>query len=510
MNKKRLAEEGLPSLVAVPRLRQIRHFDLSNARWFDADTWNDLLLHMVNFYDHLDFIDITRANLHGVNLDLLTAVLCKSRSITMSGLKSKWLVRIFEALFEQKCGRIEHFRLGGELYNIPDDLLLDTLSLVKSVTIEPWSTLGFFQYQTVLDRCKISGTQLSLEISGNNISDAPIPVNSALSDLADTSLYFDNFDDFSTNDWNTAFGKLSRGQSKLKKLSIMGPFTGLNLNDVDSDILSTGFSKLSSLSLSDVLLSDSHWTSILKLASLSSLILRMINMTTLDAELLARSLSSCSRLSLDYVALNHQQWLALLESILSTNKNRQFRISSVDLSKIPSSLLASVTTRCDSVDLSFSTLTPHQITDMLKSAISSKTLGNLQLTGVDLSSVPESILARALTNMTRASLGKTKLTASQVTSLLVANLGKSRLRHLNLSQCRLGGVDSEVVALSLSRLRTVNLHNTLLTRDQMTRLVTQIDKFTRLEMITIQSTSTNLLPYEIKKHLSRKLAIDIL
>ena len=509
VNKKKLAEEGLASLVAVPRLRQIRHFDLSNA-WFDKDTWNDILHHMVNFYDHLDFVDITLANLYRVNIDLLAEVLCKSRSINLSGLESKWLVKTLEVLYELKCGRIENLCLDGELYNIPDDLLLNTLTQVKHVTIESrgGASLGFFQHQALVDRCKASGTELSIKMKGNNICDAPIAINSALRDLTETSLQFDHYNDFSTNDWNSALGNLSKGRSKLKTLNVTGPFTGINLKEVDPVILSTAFSRLSSLGLSDVLLSETQWTSILKLASLSSLSLRMINMTSIDPDLLARSLSSCSSLSLDFVALNQLQWVSLLESMMALNKTRRLRISSVDLSKLPSPLLCSVLTRCKSVDLSFSSLTLQQLNDVLKSVITSS-LQELILTGVDLSSVPESSLARAVTSVTRASLAKTKLTGSQVTSVLAANLGRSRLRHLDLGQCRLGGADSEVMALSLSRLQSVNMYNSLVTRDQLARLVTQVDRFSRLELVTIQSTSANLLPYETRKYLSQKLTLDM-
>ena len=509
VNKKKLAEEGLASLVAVPRLTQIRHFDLSNA-WFDKDTWNDILHHMVNFYDHLDYVNITLANLYRVNIDLLAAILCKSRSINLSGLESKWLVKVFAVLLELKCGRIENMTLDGELYNIPDDLLLRTLSQVKSVTIGSGASLGFFQHQALVDRCKSSGTNLSVKMKGNNICDAPIAMDSALSDLTETSLQFDHYNDFSTNDWNAALGKLSRGRSKLKKFNITGPFTAINLKEVDPVILSTAFSRLSSLGLSDVLLSETQWTSILNLASLSSLSLRMINMTSIDPDLLARSLSSCSTLSLDFVALNQPQWVRLFESILSTSKKRRLRICSVDLSKLPSPLLSSVIARCDSVDLSFSSLSPQQLTDVLKGVITASSLQELHLTGVDLSSMPEPSLARAVTSVTRASLAKTKLTGSQVTSVLAANLGRSRLRHLDLGQCRLAGVDSEVMALSLSRLQSVHLYNTLVTRDQLARLVTQVDKFSRLEMVTIQATSANLLPYETRKRLSQKLTLDII
>ena len=220
------------------------------------------------------------------------------------------------------------------------------------------------------------------------------------------------------------------------------------------------------------------------------------------------SLSSCSSLSLDFVALTELQWFSLLNSMVSMSKNRRLRIASVDLSKLPSLLLTSVLSRSDSVDLSYSSLTSEQITDVLKSVITSQSLKELHLTGINLSSVPECTLARAVTNVTRASLGKTKLTGGQVTSVLAANLGKSRLRHLDLGQCRLAGADSEVMALSLSRLKSVNLNNSLVTREQLTRLVTQVDRFSRMEMVTIQSTSANLLPYETRKHLSKKLTLD--
>merc|ERR1719339_740061 len=102
-------------------------------------------------------------------------------------------------------------------------------------------------------------------------------------------------------------------------------------------------------------------------------------MTSIDADLLARSLSSCSSLSLDFVALTELQWFSLLNSMLSLSKNRSLRIASVDLSKLPSLLLTSVLSRSDCVDLSFSSLTTEQITDVLKS-VTSQSLKELHLT----------------------------------------------------------------------------------------------------------------------------------
>ena len=100
------------------------------------------------------------------------------------------------------------------------------------------------------------------------------------------------------------------------------------------------------------------------------------------------------------------------------------------------------------------------------------------------------------------------MTSSQVTALLAANLGRSKLRQLDLSNVNMSGVDSELLSLAVTRLRQVSLFCTLLTRDQMTRLVDQVEKFTRLEYLKLQTTSANLIPHELKKRLSKRLKFE--
>ena len=129
--------------------------------------------------------------------------------------------------------------------------------------------------------------------------------------------------------------------------------------------------------------------------------------------------------------------------------------------------------------------------------------------GLDLSGVEDSVIARASLHLVRVSLRKTRLSSKQSTALLVANLGRSRLKVLDLSHVNLSGVDSDLLALSLTRFREVDLSCTWLTKEQIVRLVKQVSKFTKLEFIKLQSATASLLNQEMKQTLTKNLKLVI-
>ena len=121
----------------------------------------------------------------------------------------------------------------------------------------------------------------------------------------------------------------------------------------------------------------------------------------------------------------------------------------------------------------------------------------------------DSVIARASLHLVRVSLRKTKLSSKQSTALLVANLGRSRLKVLDLSHVNLSGVDSDLLALSLTRFREVDLSCTWLTKEQIVRLVKQVSKFTKLEFLKLQSATASLLNQEMKQTLMKNLKLVI-
>ena len=414
VNKKKLLEEGFPGLVAVPRLRNILHFNLSDL-WCGRPGWEGILTHLVHYHGSLASLDISGADLGGVEAELVVAALRRARLANISRLEPGVTAEILARLSEAGPGNIQELRLSGDLTEVPPGDLC-SLARVARVTLGPGTSLTDQQFLGLVSRCHASGTQLE---AAATVTAPALPLASALTQLHSTRLQLAS-GDLATQDWRLALGCLAEGRSRLRHLDILSPFQGINLQHLDPDLISAAFSRLVSLGLQDVVLTEAQWTAILKTAaSLSELDLRMINLTSVEAGLLAKRLASCDRLSLDYVAMTQPQWLGLLQAAANSCL-RHLRISNADLSKLPSPLLMSVVARCSTLDLSSSSLAPAQLEDLLRLVPTCTWLTSLDLHSCDLSAAPEAVLARAVVSLASVSLRKTRLSCGQATAVLAA------------------------------------------------------------------------------------------
>ena len=414
VNKKKLLEEGFPGLVAVPRLRNILHFNLSDL-WCGRPGWEGILTHLVHYHGSLASLDISGADLGGVEAELVVAALRRARLANISRLEPGVTAEILARLSEAGPGNIQELRLSGDLTEVPPGDLC-SLARVARVTLGPGTSLTDQQFLGLVSRCHASGTQLE---AAATVTAPALPLASALTQLHSTRLQLAS-GDLATQDWRLALGCLAEGRSRLRHLDILSPFQGINLQHLDPDLISAAFSRLVSLGLQDVVLTEAQWTAILKTAaSLSELDLRMINLTSVEAHLLAQRLASCDRLSLDYVAMTQPQWLGLLQAAANSCL-RHLRISNADLSKLPSPLLMSVVARCSTLDLSSSSLAPAQLEDLLRLVPACTWLTSLDLHSCDLSAAPEAVLARAVVSLASVSLRKTRLSCGQATAVLAA------------------------------------------------------------------------------------------
>ena len=414
VNKKKLLEEGFPGLVAVPRLRNILHFNLSDL-WCGRPGWEGILTHLVRYHGSLASLDISGADLGGMEAELVVAALRRARLVNISRLEPGVTAEILARLSEAGPGNIQELRLSGDLTEVPPGDLC-SLARVARVTLGPGTSLTDQQFLGLVSRCHASGTQLE---AAATVTAPALPLASALTQLHSTRLQLAS-GDLATQDWRLALGCLAEGRSRLRHLDILSPFQGINLQHLDPDLISAAFSRLVSLGLQDVVLTEAQWTAILKTAaSLSELDLRMINLTSVEAGLLAKRLASCDRLSLDYVAMTQPQWLGLLQAAANSCL-RHLRISNADLSKLPSPLLMSVVARCSTLDLSSSSLAPAQLEDLLRLVPTCTWLTSLDLHSCDLSAAPEAVLARAVVSLASVSLRKTRLSCGQATAVLAA------------------------------------------------------------------------------------------
>ena len=149
---------------------------------------------------------------------------------------------------------------------------------------------------------------------------------------------------------------------------------------------------------------------------------------------------------------------------------RSLDLSSLNLFSLPPSLLTPVLCGLEEVSLQFARLSLAQLTGLLTGLTASErlALARLDLSGVDLSGVGPELLARAISRLTQVNLTGTNLSQDSLVSLFTVlhQTEELRLENINLSYFRLSAVPPAVLSGVVNKLHRVNLHATQLTGAQ--------------------------------------------
>ena len=504
INKRKLLSEGVTSFFSIPRFGDAGKIDLSRG-WFSKCQWYDILTQIVNSQHQIEELNLAEAQLNDVELELFGEAISKPRRVNVSRVQARNLD--WETVFRrlEKSDRLRQVDLSGNyLALIPSDLFVTTLAKLEEVELKD-ALITNQQLRALISRSKDTETKLSVHIICENLHQAPVQLQSAFFNLHKVYLALEDYTDLTGPRWTEVVRSVERSRV-LREASLEG--VGLDMSEVDPLLLSS-LSRLARLRLSGVQLTPDQWSHLLSRLSSSHLGLRMVNMTSVSASLLAGSLAGLASLSLEYAALTQTQLEALLSASSLSTSLSVLKISNINLSTIPAQSLASLALSSTHLDLSYTALAPHQLDALLAATKRSAVLRELVLQGLDLSSLEDSVIAKAGVKLVRLSVKKTKLTTKQTTALLIANLGRSKLKVLDLSNVNLSGVDPDVLALSLTRLREVSLLATWLTKEQTVGLVNQVVKFTKLEYLQIQSATASLINQDMKQALMKNLKLVI-
>merc|ERR550519_1457126 len=120
-------------------------------------------------------------------------------------------------------------------------------------------------------------------------------------------------------------------------------------------------------------------------------------------------------------------------------------MSSVDLSRVePPELLGLAVSNLTKLNLSSTSLTTNQATNLLSQIKDSKTLLDVDLSGVCLVQVSEVVLSEGVRGLVKVNLEKTGLAAEQCTAIFQEILHSTTLEQVNLAQVRLTQVPVEL------------------------------------------------------------------
>jgi len=222
-----------------------------------------------------------------------------------------------------------------------------------------------------------------------------------------------------------------------------------------------------------------------------------VNMSGVSADKLARAVSHLHTVNLGGTNLTTDQCVKVLEASISSTTLVNVNLVYVNLSGVPSEILARAVSRLHTVNLGLTNLTTDQCVKLLEASISSTTLVNVDLGDVNLSRVPSDILARAVSRLHTVKLRYTKLTAYQCIKLLESIISSTTLVNVNLAGINLSGVPSDILAMAVSRLHTVKLWYTKLTADQCIKLLEASISSTTLENVNLAGINLSGVPAEI-------------
>merc|ERR1719369_32648 len=201
----------------------------------------------------------------------------------------------------------------------------------------------------------------------------------------------------------------------------------------------------------------------------------------------------------------------LLHYSLKSNM-RELQLRQLDMSGIPRDLLGEAVSRSRLASLSMcENLRPTRITAVFTHTSRSKTLEELDFERVDLSSVPAPLLVGTVVRLRKVNLSSTSLTAPQASALLTGVLSSSSLEDLDLAGVDLRHMPPDLLAHAVSRLRRVCLWHTYLTTQQITAILKRCRLSTSLDFLDLSTNNISSVPPKLlAKSLTRIRSVKLM
>ena len=267
---------------------------------------------------------------------------------------------------------------------------------------------------------------------------------------------------------------------------------GNNLFGVSANILGMAVGRLKTVNLKFTSLSTDQCTQVLNTSltstTLVDLNLARNNLSGVPANILGMAVGRLKTVNLEYTRLSTDQCTQVLNTSITSTTLADLNLAENNLFGVLAELLATAVGHLQTVNLKDTLLSTVQCTKILETIPSSTTLADLNLAVNNLSGVPADILAMAVGRLKNVDFRRTQLTTNQCVEVLHAITSSATLTDLDFWRINLSGVPADILALAVSRLKTVNLSNTRLTTDQCVKV---------LDAIPSIATLTNLYMYGI-------------
>lgn len=492
-----LKEDRSPLPSNITRFENLNKIDLSYMYLLPKE-WCTIFYSIINT-KQVDYLDISHAqNLEYVDEKLIGQSLAGVRVVKMNklNLPDHRLQTIFKQMLIESITKELHISLV-DLSQMPMNLfqlMVDSLEIlnIKNCYLDPLHVGYIFQVE---DRNVESGARIqfsceSTEVHGSLSASDDVFVHDVMQNLFTSINKLDfklvDFSGVSTEMWTSMLTSMS---PTMESLSIEG--MGLDLVNVPVSVIGPALSSPIHLNLSGPDMSAAQWTNFFThlTSKTKSLSLRMVNLSFVDVQLIGEALIKIQSVTLNYVCFETAQWNYLFQHTFP--KISDLSVVNINLSEIQDSCLASTARWCNKLSLSSTYLNLDQRNLVLHTVRLNTSLKSLNLAGLILVEVSPDLLANVVASIPVVNLAATKLASKQTTAIFSRLLSSCKLRELDLGGLSLSQVPSRLLALALSRLRSVNLINTIISREQLQELNAQIqNNYSALEYLAI---SRNML-----------------
>jgi len=467
-----LKEDKSPLPSHIPRFEDLNKIDLSYMYLLPND-WCAIFYSIINS-KKVQYLDISHAqNLEYVDEKLIAQSLAGLKVVKMNklNLPDHRLQTIFKQMLIENITKELHISLV-DLSQMPMNLfqqMVNTLDVlnVKNCYMDPLHIDYIFDVdnRNVESGARIEFSCESTQVHGSLSASDDVFVRDILKHLFSSVNKLDfklvDFSGVSTEMWTRMLTSMS---PTMESLSIEG--MGLDLVNVPVSVIGPALASPIHLNLSGPDMSAAQWSNFFThlTSNTKSLSLRMVNLSFVDVQLIGNALIKIKSVTMNYVCFETAQWNYLFQHTFP--KISDLSVVNINLSEIQRNLV-------------------------LNTVRLNTSLKTLNLAGLILVEVSPDLLANVVASIPVVNLAATKIASKQTTAIFSRLLSSCKLRELDLGGLSLSQVPSRLLALALSRLRSVNLINTIISREQLQELNTQIqNNYSALEYLAI---SRNML-----------------
>ena len=216
--------------------------------------------------------------------------------------------------------------------------------------------------------------------------------------------------------------------------------------------------------------------------------LRYVDLSQIPSKQLAAAICKLRKVDLEFTRLTRAQCMAIAQQLQCCGSLVDLSLADVDLLTL-SSLSCHLLTRdkggLNKLNLEYSNLGTDQCSTILRTIIRCSNILDLNLGGVNLSQVKSSLLGESVLTLEKINLRNCDLSKQQCTRIFSEITRSDKLVELNLSENDLSEQQATLLSSAAIRLHTVDLSNCWLSMEQCSALLLASMKETRLRDIKL-------------------------